>query len=88
MRAVRVTCWQTAQARCGRGWHAAAALSAGAFLVMDAALAAARAAGRSITNLSVGSSDLPPPQEALDALAASIQVSRWARPRQLPTTNP
>lgn len=55
---------------------------------MDAALAAARAAGRSITNLSVGSSDLPPPQEALDALAASIQVSRWARPRQLPTTNP
>ncbi|KAF6258817.1 class I and II aminotransferase [Scenedesmus sp. NREL 46B-D3] len=44
----------------------------GAFLVMDAAKSSARAAGKDIMDLSVGSSDLAPPQEALEAVQASL----------------
>ncbi|KAF8061968.1 dapL [Scenedesmus sp. PABB004] len=43
-----------------------------AFLTMDRAKTAAARAGKAIVDLSVGSSDLPPPQEALDALQASL----------------
>ncbi|MBW6455768.1 MAG: hypothetical protein K0A98_07760, partial [Trueperaceae bacterium] len=38
------------------------------FAHMDAAKAAARADGRDVIDLSIGSSDLPPPPEALAAL--------------------
>jgi hypothetical protein len=41
---------------------------AGAFLVMDQAKAAARASGTTVVDLSVGSSDLLPPTEALQAV--------------------
>ena len=42
------------------------------FAVMDAAKAAVRAAGRAVIDLSIGSSDLPPPPEALAALRAAV----------------
>lgn len=41
------------------------------FLVMDAAKARARDAGREVVDLSIGSSDLPPPAAALEALRAA-----------------
>lgn len=44
----------------------------GAFLVMDRAKAAARANGLALIDLSVGSSDLAPPPEALEAIQASL----------------
>lgn len=40
----------------------------GAFLVMDSAKAKARGAGMALVDLSVGSSDLQPPPEALEAI--------------------
>lgn len=43
------------------------------FTLMDAALGRARAAGRDIINLSIGSSDLPPPPAVLDALRAATR---------------
>lgn len=40
----------------------------GAFQVMDLAKTAARSAGKEVVDLSVGSSDLAPPPEALEAV--------------------
>ena len=51
--------WGSARAR---------AMPASVFTTMDAAKADARAAGMDVIDLSIGSSDLPPPQGAVDAL--------------------
>ncbi|MEM8604077.1 MAG: LL-diaminopimelate aminotransferase [Cyanobacteria bacterium P01_H01_bin.121] len=48
-------------------------LQANVFADMDRAKAQARAAGQSILDLSLGSSDLPAPPHVLDAIAASLQ---------------
>lgn len=45
-----------------------AAAGAGVFALMNEAGAAARAAGLAVVDLSVGTPDLPPPPEAIDAL--------------------
>jgi len=42
------------------------------FARMDAAKAAARAAGHEVVDLSIGASDLPPPPQALAAIAAAV----------------
>lgn len=47
-------------------------LQANVFADMDRAKAAARAAGKSIVDLSLGSSDLPTPPHVLDAIAAAL----------------
>ncbi|MBE9109550.1 LL-diaminopimelate aminotransferase [Nodosilinea sp. LEGE 07298] len=47
-------------------------LQANVFADMDRAKAAARAAGKSIIDLSLGSSDLPTPPHVLDAIAAAL----------------
>ena len=46
----------------------AGAMPASVFATMDAAKAVARAQGADVIDLSIGSSDLPPPPEAVDAL--------------------
>ncbi len=51
--------WGSARAR---------AMPASVFATMDAAKADARAEGADVIDLSIGSSDLPPPHEAVDAL--------------------
>jgi aspartate/methionine/tyrosine aminotransferase len=48
-----------------------AAMPDSVFAVMDAAKRDLRAAGRTPIDLSIGSTDLPPPQAALDAIAAA-----------------
>ena len=50
----------------------ARAMPESVFAHMDAAKAAARAAGRDVIDLSIGSSDLPPPPEALAALRDAL----------------
>lgn len=47
-------------------------LKANVFADMDSAKATAKAAGREVINLSVGSSDLPAPAEAIGAIASSL----------------
>jgi len=51
----------------------AAALPRNVFLAMDAAKAGARARGQAIIDLSIGSSDLPPPEAALAALESAVR---------------
>lgn len=50
------------------GSRRAGAMPASVFATMDAAKADARAAGMDVIDLSIGSSDLPPPRGAVDAL--------------------
>jgi hypothetical protein len=49
-----------------------AAAGAGVFALMNEAGAAARAAGLAVVDLSVGTPDLPPPPEAIDALRVRL----------------
>ncbi|PSR16113.1 succinyldiaminopimelate aminotransferase [filamentous cyanobacterium CCP3] len=55
--------------------HRMRPLQANVFADMDRAKAAARAAGQSIVDLSLGSSDLPTPPHVLDAIAAALPDS-------------
>jgi hypothetical protein len=71
-----------------RRWTSSRTPGAGMFLQMDQAKSQARAAGVEITDLSIGTPDILPPQEALDALqvrcrARCLCAHCWCR-RPLP----
>jgi hypothetical protein len=55
----------------GPTWRSRRTPGPGAFLVMDKAKQAARAAGKPVLDLSIGTSDLAPPPEALVTLKVS-----------------
>ncbi|SMB82544.1 aminotransferase class I/II-fold pyridoxal phosphate-dependent enzyme [Deinococcus hopiensis] len=57
----------------------AAAVPGSVFALMDAAKQRARAAGRAVIDLSIGSSDQPPPEEAMEALRAATRDPATSR---------